>query len=85
MRRFCKGGQIGQIAYVGHAKKTRGQILPKFQTNRAGGMPGRFCGKTAGIEVGFITSGKYPGQHQAEVTTSDGLGSMVCLAEPIRL
>ena len=84
MRKYCNGGKIGQIAHVGKARKRRGQILQKFQTSCAGGMPARFKGKTAGIEIEYITKGTHKGKHLVEITTSDGLGNILHLVESTR-
>jgi len=84
MGKYCAGGKIGQIAHVGKARKRRGQILQKFQTTCAGGMPQRFKGSTVGIEIEYITQGEYAGQHLVEITGSDGLGNMIYTRETIR-
>lgn len=84
MSRYCKGGKIGQIAHAGKARKRRGQILQKFETTCAGGMPDRFGGSTVGIEIEYITQGEYAGQHLVEITGSDGLGNIVYGRETIR-
>ncbi|MFZ7090499.1 hypothetical protein [Primorskyibacter sp. 2E233] len=85
MRKYCKGGKIGQIAHVGKARKRRGQVLQKFETTCAGGMPERFKGKSAGIEIEYITkNNEYKGKHLVEITTSDGRGNIVTLRETIQ-
>ena len=84
MGRYCEAGKIGQIAHVGKARKRRGQILQKFQTSCPGRMPARFRGKSAGIEIEYITNGEYKGKHLVEITTSDRLGNIVDLLETIR-
>ena len=84
MGRYCEAGKIGQIAHVGKARKRRGQILQKFQTSCPGRMPARFRGKSAEIEIEYITNGEYKGKHLVEITTSDGLGNIVYLPETIR-
>ena len=84
MKKYCKGGKIGEFAHVGKAKKKRGQILQKFSTTCAGGPLDRFKGKSTGIEIGYITSGKYAGKHLVEITTSDGKGNILNLKETIK-
>ena len=85
MAKYCKGGKIGQIAHVGKARKRRGQVLQKFETTCAGGMPNRFKGKTVGIEIEFITkTNEYQGKHLVEITTSVGSGNIVYLRETIK-
>lgn len=85
MAKYCKGGKIGQIAHVGKARKRRGQVLQKFETTCAGGMPDRFKGSTLGIEIEYITKkNEYQGKHLVEITTSDGSGNIVYLRETIK-
>lgn len=81
MRPYCKGGKVGGFAHTGKAKKRRGQILQKFQASCAGGPPDRFKGKSTGIEIEYITEGRYAGKHLVEITTSDGKGNIVTLLE----
>jgi hypothetical protein len=80
MRQYCKGGQIGDFAHVGRARKRKGQVLQKFRTTCAGGKIDRldrFGGKTTGFEIEYITEGQYAGEHLVEITGSDGLGNII--------
>ena len=45
MSEFCKGGQLGEIAYVGKPRKRKGNVFQKFTTTCAGGPLDRFKGK----------------------------------------
>lgn len=84
MAKYCKGGKIGDLTYVGKAKKRKGVLLQKFATTCAGGPLDRFKGKRTGFEIEYITSGEYAGKHLVEITGSDGSGNIVYLRETIK-
>ena len=81
MRKYCKGGKVGQFVLKGKPRKKRGVLRQKFETTCAGGLPDRFKGKRASFEIELVTEGDYKNKHLVEILTSDGAGNIIFLKE----